>query len=107
MEQIITHAEIIIALKYLSNFWTTLEIPLINCKVNLILAWFPICVIFSAAVANKGATFAIADTKCYVSVATLLTQDNVKLLNQLKSGFKRIVNWNKYQLKVSIERQNQ
>ena len=51
--------------------------------------------------------FAITDTKLYVPTVTLSTQDNWKLLQQLKSGFKRTINWNKYQSKVSPERQNQ
>ena len=51
--------------------------------------------------------FAITDTKLYVPVVTLSTQDNAKLLEQLKSGFKRTINWNKHQLKVSPERPNQ
>ena len=51
--------------------------------------------------------FAITDTKFYVPIVTLSTQDNVKLLQQLKSCFKRSINWNGYQSKVSIETQNQ
>ena len=51
------------------------------------------------------ATF--ADTKLYVPVETLSTQDNAKLLENLNSGFKVTIKWNKCQLKVSIERQNQ
>ena len=49
----------------------------------------------------------MTDTKIYVPVVTLLTQDYVKLLEQLKSGFKKTINWNKYQPQVSPERQNQ
>ena len=56
---------------------------------------------------RKATTFAKTDTKLYVPVVTLSTQDNAKLLEQLKSGFKRTINWNKYQPKVSPERQNQ
>ena len=59
--------------------------PLINCEINLILTWPANCVIVSTAVANQGATFAITDTKLYVAVVTLSAQDNVKLLDQLKS----------------------
>ena len=55
----------------------------------------------------QGATFLITDTKIYVPVLTVSTQDNAKLLEQLRSGFKRTVNWNKYQPKISTERQNQ
>ena len=96
--------EIAVPLKYLSNFWRTLEMPLINCEFNLILTWSSTCVITNSTGAGR---FAITDTKLYVPVVTLSTQDNAKLLEQLKSGFKRTINWNKYQPKVSPERQNQ
>ena len=80
------NVEIIVPIKYLSNFWRTLEMPLINCEINLILTWSTICVIVSANVANQNATFGINDTKLFVPVVTLSTQDNSKLLQQLKSG---------------------
>ena len=83
--------EIIVPLKYLSNFWRTLEMPLINCEVNLILTWSKDCVITNSTGAGK---FKITETKLYVPVVTLSTQDNAKLLQQLKSGFKRKINWN-------------
>ena len=70
--------------------------PLINCEVNLILTWSKNCVIIYTDVANQILTFEITETNLYVPVVTLLTQDNVKLLPQLKSGFKRTINWNKY-----------
>ena len=85
--------EIMVPLKYLNNFWRTLEMPLINCKVNLILAWSSTCIITDS---NGAGTFAIIDRKFYVPVVTLSTQENTKLLQQLKSGFKRVINWNKY-----------
>ena len=69
--------EIIMPLKYLINFWRTLEMPLINCEVNIILTWTKDCVITKSTGAAK---FAIADTKFYVPVVTLSTQDNAKLL---------------------------
>ena len=83
--------EIIVPLKYLSNFWRTLEMSLINCEVNLILTF---------------STFAITDTKLYVPVETLSTQENTKFLQQLKSGFKRVINWNKYLSKPELLAQN-
>ena len=83
------NVEIIVPLKYLSNFWRTLEMPLINCEVNLILTWSKDCVISSATGETK---FKITDTKLYVPVVTLSTQDNAKLLQQLKSDFKRTIN---------------
>ena len=76
--------EIMVPLKYLSNFWRTLEMPLINCEVNLILRWSSTCVITDS---NGAGTFAITDTRLYVPVVTLSTQENTKLLQQLKSGF--------------------
>ena len=67
---------------------------LINCEVNLILTWSSTCVISNSTGTGR---FEITDTKPYVLVVTLWTQDNAKLLQELKSGFKRTVNWNKYQ----------
>ena len=79
---------IAVLLKYLSKFWRTIEVPLISYEINLIL------------------TFDIKNTILYIPIKTLLTQDNGKLLQQLKSGFRRTINWNKYQSKVSMEGQN-
>ena len=81
--------EIIVPLKYLSNFWRTLEMPLINCEFNLILTWSSTCVITNS---NGAGAFAITDTKLYVPVVILSTQENIKILQQLKSGFKRVIN---------------
>ena len=81
--------------------------PLINCEITLDLNWSENCVIVATNVAAQATTFSITDTKLYVPVVTLSTQENAKLLEKLKSGFKRTVNWNKYQTKVSIERINQ
>ena len=79
-------------LKYLSNFWKTLEMLLINRKINLVLTWSVNCVKWSSAAANQATTLAITGTKVYVPVVTLSTQDNAKLLQQLKSGFKHTIN---------------
>ena len=73
------NVEIMVPLKYFSNFWRTLEIPLINCEINLILTWSTNCVIVSTNVANQNVTFEITDTKLYVPAVTLSTQDNSKL----------------------------
>ena len=88
-----------VPLKYLSNFWRTLEMPLINCEVNLILTWSSTCVITNS---NGAGTFAITITKLYVPVVTLSTQENTNFLQQLKSGFKRVINWNKYLSKPEL-----
>ena len=92
-----------VPLKYLSNFRRTLEMLLTNCELNLILTWSEKCVITSNTAANQVTTFAIAGTKLYVPV---VTQDNAKLLQQLKSGFKRTINLNKYQSKVTLQALN-
>ena len=89
--------EIMVSLKDLSNFWRTLELPLINCEVNLILTWSSTCVITNSTGAG---TFEITDTKLYVPV------ENANLLQQLKSGFKRVINWNKYLSKPELLRRN-
>ena len=74
--------------------------PLIDCKINLILAWSSTCVITNS---TGVGTFEITDTKFYVVVITLSAQDNTKLLKQLKPVFKRAINWNKYQYKESLK----
>ena len=79
---------------------------LINCEINLMLTWSANCVNVSTDVANQIATFAIADTKLYVPVVTLSRQGIAKLLQRLKSGFKRVINWNKYLLKPELLAQN-
>ena len=91
-----------VPLKYLSNFWRTLKMPLIICEIDL--NWFRNCVIV-ASNADQDTSFLIIDTKPCVPVTTLLTQDNAKLLEQLKSGFKRTINSNNYQSKVSTQNQ--
>ena len=98
--------EIMVPLKYLSNFWRTLEMPLINCEVELILNWSANCVIIYTNVNNQVPTFTITETNLHVPVVTLSTQDNAKLLTQLKSGFERAINWNKYLSKTELLRQN-
>ena len=98
--------EILVPLKYLSNFWRTLEMPIINCEINLLLTWSANCVIVSSDNENQIVTFAITDTKLYVPVVTLSTKDNEKLLEQLMSGFKRVINWNKYLSKPELLARN-
>ena len=85
--------EIIVPLKCLSNFWRTLETPLINFEINLIFIWPSNCLLPNGA---KATIFAIIDTRPYAAVVTLATQDKAKLLQKLKSGFKRTINWHKY-----------
>ena len=80
--------------------------PLINCEVELILNCSSDCVIIYTDVANENPTFTITDTNLYLPLVTLSTQDNTKLLQQLKLGFKRAVSWNKYSSKPELLARN-
>ena len=77
--------------------------PLFNCEVSLNLTWSPNCVITNSTGQGK---FKITDANLYVSVVTLSTKDNKKSLEQLPSGFKRVINWNKYLSKPALLAQN-
>ena len=86
--------KIMVQLHYLSKFWRTLNMPLTDCEINLILTSSVNCAICNAATISA-TRFVITNTKLYVLVVTLSTEDDAKLLEQLKSGFKRTFNWNK------------
>ena len=77
--------------------------PLINCEVNFILTWYKDCVINNSTGEGK---FAIRETKLYVPVVTLSTKDNEKLLQKIKSGFKKTISWNKYESSIKTFAQN-
>ena len=110
--------KIVVPLKHLSNFWKSLNIPLINCGVELILTWFKNCVLINKSIRDadynanpivyeidnpKDAIFQITDTKLYVPVVTFSKENDIKLLEQLKSGFKRTI---KYRSQMTIQPQN-
>ena len=80
--------------------------PLISCEINLILTWSANYVIVSTNNLNQNAAFAITNTRLYVLVVSLPTQENAKLLHQLKSGSERVINWNKYLSKQKLLAQN-
>ena len=86
-------------LKFIGNFWRTLKMSLINCGINLILTWSANLVVSNAAT-NENTTFSLTDTKPYVPDVPLSIQDHAKLLQRLKPGFKRTINWNKYHSKT-------
>ena len=96
--------ELMVPLKYLSNFWRTLEMSLINCEISLQLKWPKNCILIAGTAANQNPPFQINDTKLYVPVVTLSTQENIKLLKQLESGLKRTINWNKYLAKTKTQK---
>ena len=108
--------ELSIPLKYLGNFWRALNIPLISCEVSLKLKWNKNCVITSLEERQvdagppvvrdnspTGATLAINDCKLYIPAVTLSKDDEIKLLTNLKSGFKREIIWNKYRPQMTTE----
>ena len=102
----INNVEIMVSLRYLNNFWRTLEMLLINFEVNPILTWSAYSLLTYTNVANEIPTFAITEATRYVPVVTLSIQDHAKLLTQLKSGFKRSMSWNKYLSKPELLRKN-
>ena len=108
-------------LKHLSNVWRSLNIPLINCEVELILTWFKNCVLIDKLTRDadygahprvseinnpENAIFQITDTKLYVPVVSLSKENDIKLLEQLKLGFKRTIKWNKYRSQMTTQPQN-
>ena len=95
--------KIIVPLNYLSNFWRALEVSLINCEVSLFLTWSSTCVITNSTGEGR---FTITDTKLFVPVVTVSSQYNAKLLQQLTSGFRRTINWSKYQSDPKTYAQN-
>ena len=114
-------SEIVVPLKYLSSFWRILDIRLINSEINLILTWSENCVLISkatrdadpdadpaVAVINNptNAKFKTTDTKLYVPVVTLSTENDKTLFEQLRTGFKRTIKWNKYWSEMTNQTQN-
>ena len=108
--------ELAIPLKYLGNFSRALNIPLISCEVSLELKWNKNCVIASLEQrdigggntdsAPTGATLAINDCKLYVPAVTLSKDDEINLITNLKSRFKREIIWNKYRSQMTTEAVN-
>ena len=93
----VNHVKLVVPLKYVSNFFRSLEMPLVNCKIDLQLTWHKDCMISSAnAAANRVVSFMITDTKLCVPIVTLTTKDNTNLTKQLNEGFKRTIYWNQY-----------
>ena len=76
----------------MENSWNV-----INCEINNFLNWSEKCIIETRIYGNQEPKFAITDTKLYVPVVTLSAQDNEKLSQQLKTDFRRTINWNKYE----------
>ena len=112
--------EVLVPLKHLDNFWRSLDMPLINCEIALLLSWYKECVLVNKATTAGGdaagdqptivdidtpteAEFEITDCKLYVPVVTVKSVHENKLLNQLKTGFKKTIEWNKYRSQMSTQ----
>ena len=92
--------KVVVPLKYLSNFFRSLEMPLINCKIKLNLTWKKECVLSTDA---GDAVFIINDTKMYVPVVTLSKEDNKHFIEQQNKGFQRFIYWKEYKTKEKNE----
>ena len=88
-------------MKYVSNFWRTLETSLINFEISLQLKWSAKFIIVAGTANNQNPSFQINDTKLYDPVVPLATQVNIKLLKESKFGFKRTINWDEYLAKIT------
>ena len=96
----VNNVKLVVPLKYVSNFFRSLQMPLVNCKIDLELTWHKDCMIFSAnAATGQVVSFMTTNTKLYVPVVTLSTKDNTNLTKQLNEGFKRTIYWNQYMSK--------
>ena len=101
--RLFTNAKIVLPLKYLSNFFRSLEMPLINCNTDLELNWTKNCVMSSIAGAT---TFQITSTNLYIPLVTLSTKDNVNLTKQRNEEFTRSLYWNEYKSKIETKETN-
>ena len=93
----VSNVKLVVPLKHVSNFSRSLEMPLVNCKIDLELTWHKDCMISSAnAAAGQVVSFIITNTKFCVPIVTLSTKDNTNLTKQLNEGFNRTIYWNQH-----------
>ena len=114
------NGEVVVPLKYMSNFWGSLDLSLINCEIELDLTWSKYFVISEIsrtpeveganpadATLTNGATFQVNNAKPYVPVVTLSINDNIKFLENIKQGFKKAISWNKYRPEIITQQKKQ
>ena len=92
-----------IPLRYLSIFWRSIDLSLINCEVELDLKWSRNCVLIEENNHIIGVSFIITSTKLYVPVLSLSINDNIKFLENIMQGFKRTISWNKYRSEITAQ----
>ena len=115
--------EVVVPLKYLSNFWWCLDLPLINCKIEPDLSWSRNCINSEisrtapvtanpyanppaqvrAATRTTGVIFQIISSKLYTPVVTLSINDSIIFLEKIKQGFNRTISWDKYRSKITTK----
>ena len=110
--------EVVVPLKYLSNFCRSLDFPLINCEIKLYLSWLRYCIIFEISETSRtfgnppiqqmttrttSVTFRINNPKLYVPLVTLPINDNINFLENMKQGFKRTISWKKYRSEIKTQ----
>ena len=97
---------VMVQLKDLRNFWKTLEMPLIDCEITFQWTCSKKSIPVAGTAANQVPKYIITNIKLYVPAVTLSTQENIKLIKQLESDFKRTINWNKYHSEKISQAQN-
>ena len=115
----ILNAAVIFPLNYLSNFCRSLDLPLINCEIELDLTWSKYCAISEisktpevgaasqgGATLTTGGTFQINNAKLYIPVVTVSDNDNIKFIENIKQGFKRAIYRNKYRSEITTQSKN-
>ena len=100
------NVETITPFKYFSNFWRLLDLPLINCEIELDLLWTKYCVLIEENNDITGVNFAIIATKLYLPVVTLSINDNINFLRNIRQGFKWTISWNKYRFEITTQPKN-
>ena len=98
--------EVTLPIKYLSNFWRSLDLALINCEVELDLKWSRNCVLIEEDDHIKGVGFTITSTRLYVPVIIFSINNNIKFLENIMQGFKRTIYWNKYRSEITTQPKN-
>ena len=102
----------------MSNFWRSIDLPLINCEIELDLIWTRSCIISEisrtsivignptareVATETTAATFQINNAKLYVPILNFSINDNIKFLKNIKQGFKTTISWNKYRSEITTQ----
>ena len=96
VDGILKNAKIAVPLEYLGSFRQSLEMPLINCKIHLELNYTKSCLMSD----NNNKQFKMTNTKLYILIVTLSTEDNAELTKQLNEGFKRPAYLDQYKTKM-------